>query len=52
MNYLHILRGIGQYSKIFFLGEFHLSCKKWLLIYKYKKKNSKIPEIVEIINIC
>ena len=24
------------------LAKFHWSCKKWLLIYKYKKKNSKI----------
>ena len=39
--------------KIFFLVEFHLSCKKWLLIYKYQIKNSKIPsESEEIINSC
>ena len=37
------LRGIGQYFEILFLAEFHLSCKMQLLIYKYKKKNSKIP---------
>ena len=27
----------------FFLAEFNLSRKKPLLIYKYKKKNSRIP---------
>ena len=27
--------------------EFHLSCKEWLLIYKYKKKNSKFPTEVK-----
>ena len=26
-----------------FLAEFHLSCKMQLLIYEYKKNNSKIP---------
>ena len=36
-------RGIGQYFEILFLAEFHLSCKMQLLIYEYKKKNSKIP---------
>ena len=35
--------GIGQYFEILFLAEFHLSCKMQLLIYEYKKKNSKIP---------
>ena len=35
--------GIGQYFEILFLAEFHLSCKMKLLIYEYKKKNSKIP---------
>ena len=35
--------GIGQYFKMFFLAKFHLPDKNWLLIYKYKKKNSKIP---------
>ena len=29
--------------KFYFLAEFHLSCKMQLLIYEYKKKNSKIP---------
>ena len=29
--------------EILFLAEFHLSCKMQLLIYEYKKKNSKIP---------
>ena len=38
-----IKRGIGQYSEILFLTEFHLSCKMQLLIYEYKKKKSKIP---------
>ena len=44
-------RGIGQYFEILFSAEFHLSCKMQLLIYKYKKKSSKIPiENKEIIN--
>ena len=34
---------IGHYFEILFLAEFHLSCKMQLLIYEYKKKNSKIP---------
>ena len=35
------------------LAKFHLSGKNWLLIYKYKKKNSKIPsKCEEIINFC
>ena len=34
------LKGIGQYFKIFFWAEFHLSRKKCLLIYKYKKEKS------------
>ena len=47
------IRGIGQYYKIFFLAKFHLSCKNWLLIYKYKQKNSKIlSKSEEIINFC
>ena len=29
--------------EIFFFAEFHLSCKMLLIIYKYKKKNSKNP---------
>ena len=40
---LILKRGIGQYFEILFLAEFHLSCKMQLLIYEYKKKNSKIP---------
>ena len=37
----------------FFLAKFHLSGKNWLLIYKHKKKNSKIPSKgEEIINFC
>ena len=45
--------GIGQYFKMFFLAEFNLSRRKWLLIHKYKKKNSKIPsESEEIIKVC
>ena len=37
----------------FFVVKFHLSSKKWLLIYKYKKKNSKIPpKSEEIIIFC
>ena len=44
-------RGIGQYFDIFFLVELHSSRKIQLLIYKYIKKNSKIPsENEEIIN--
>ena len=43
----------GQYLKIVFLAKFHLSWKNWLLIYKYEKKNSKIPfKSEEIINFC
>ena len=39
--------------KIFFLAWFHVSGKNWLLIYKYKTKNSKIPsKSEEIINFC
>ena len=39
--------------KFFFLSKFHISGKNWLLIYKYKKKNSKIPsKSEEIINFC
>ena len=35
----------------FLLAEFHWSRKTWLLIYKYKKKQIKIPsESEEIIN--
>ena len=46
-------RDIGQYLRIFFLAKHHLSCKNWLLIYKYKKKNSKISsKSEEIINFC
>ena len=46
-------RGIGQYFKIFFLAKFHLSCKHWLLTYKYKEKDSKIPsESEEMFNFC
>ena len=41
--YWDLKRGIGQYFDILFLAEFHLSCKMQLLIYEYKKKNSKIP---------
>ena len=41
---------IGQYLEIFFLAKLYLSCKNGLPIYKYKKKNSKIPsESEEII---
>ena len=29
-------------SLFFFLAEFHLSCKKWWLIYKYEKETFKI----------
>ena len=35
--------GIGQYSFKKILAELHLSRKKRLLIYKYKKKNWTIP---------
>ena len=59
MNYIVVQKsytlqkGIGQYIKMFFLAKFHLSWKNWLLIYKYKKKNSKIPsKSEEIINFC
>ena len=46
-------RDIGQYLRIFFLAKHHLSCKNKLLIYKYKKKNSKISsKSEEIINFC
>ena len=45
------LKGIGQYFEIFFLAKFHLSGKNWMLIYKYKKKNSKfLSKSEEIIN--
>ena len=40
---IRICRGIGQYFEFLFLAEYHLSCKMQLLIYKYKKKKSKIP---------
>ena len=43
IGYSATYRGIGQYFEILFLAEFHLSCKMQLLIYEYKKKNSKIP---------
>ena len=33
----------NKYFEILFLAEFHLSYKIQLLIYEYKKKNSKIP---------
>ena len=33
----------GQYFEILFLDEFPLSWQMQLLIYEYKKKNSKIP---------
>ena len=38
---------------MFFLAEFHLSGKKWLLIYKYKKekKSKKNPSESEEITI-
>ena len=37
--------------KFSFLAKLHLSCENQLLLYKYKKKNPKIPsESVEIIN--
>ena len=38
-----LLKGIG--------AEFHLSCKKRLTIYKYKKKISQIPSESEEITI-
>ena len=48
-----IWKGIGRYISILFLAKFHLSHKKWLLIYQYKKKKSKIPSESEgIINFC
>ena len=31
----------------FFFVEFHLSCKKLLLMYTYKKENSNIPDEVK-----
>ena len=37
------LRGIGQYFGITFFAEFNLSHWKWLTVYKYNKKISKIP---------
>ena len=37
------LKGHWTILKIFFLTEFHLSCKRWLLVNKYKKKNSRSP---------
>ena len=41
------------FKKKFSLSKFHLSGKNWLLIYKYKKKNSEIPsKSEEIINFC
>ena len=53
IGFMSIKGGIGQYFEILFLAEFHLSCKMQLLIYEYKKKNSKIPsENEEIINFC
>ena len=46
-------RPIVQYFEIFFLAKYHLSGKNWLLIYKCKKKNSKISsKSEEIINFC
>ena len=39
------LKGIGQYFEIFFLAEFHLSCKMGLLIYEDKKKTKFVLEI-------
>ena len=40
-----------SWCTMFCLAEFHLSCKKWLPIFKYKKKNSKIPsESEKIVN--
>ena len=38
-------RCIGQYFNIFFLAEFYLSREKWLMIYKYKGKKSKILKV-------
>ena len=39
-----IIKGaLDNILEILFLAEFHLSCKMQLLIYEYKKKNSKIP---------
>ena len=47
------LRDIGQYFEIFLLAEFHYHIKKLLLIYKYKKENSRNPsESEEIIIFC
>ena len=43
LTIIALLRGFGRYFEILFLAEFHLSCKMQLLIYEYKKKNSKIP---------
>ena len=37
------VKGALDNFDISFLAEFHLSCKMQLLIYEYKKKNSKIP---------
>ena len=56
MIHVHITRIKGALDNILkfsFLSKFHLSGKNWLLIYKYKKKNSKIPsKSEEIINFC
>ena len=55
-TFLADLKGIGQYFWIVFLTKCHLSCKNELLIYKYKKKNSKIPskseEIINFFKTC
>ena len=43
----------GALGNTFFPLNFHLSCKNWLLNYKYKKKISQIPsKREEIINFC
>ena len=41
-EYSHI-KGHWTIFYNFLFGKFHLSGKNWLQIYKYKKKNSKIP---------
>ena len=53
INETLIKGALDNISKIFFLSKFHWSGENWLLIYKYKKKNSKIPsKSEEIINFC
>ena len=51
--YFEALKGaLKKYFKIFFWLKFIYQVKNWLLIYKYKKKNSKIHSKSEALGVC